>query len=167
MRGEIYGLIGPDGAGKSSLMKAIAGVLSYDGGSAEVFGTVVDSELAAEHVKRRLGFLPQGLGLNLYPELSVEENVDFFARLRLVPERDLTERKARLLAMTRLDRFRDRPMKHLSGGMKQKLGLICTLIHEPELAILDEPTTGVDPVSRRDFWAILTELVQERGMTAL
>jgi len=166
-QGEIYGLIGPDGAGKSSLMKVIAGVLSYEAGAVEVFGVQVDSEPAAERIKQRLGFLPQGLGLNLYPELSVEENVDFFARLRLVPERDLTDRKARLLAMTRLDRFRDRPMKHLSGGMKQKLGLICTLIHEPELAILDEPTTGVDPVSRRDFWAILTELVQERGMTAL
>src|SRR5574341_121239 len=166
-KGEIYGLIGPDGAGKSSLMKAIAGVLTYDGGAVEVFGTLVDSERAAERVKQRIGFLPQGLGLNLYPDLSVEENIDFFARLRLVPDRELAERKHQFLAMTRLDKFRDRAMKNLSGGMKQKLGLICTLIHEPELAILDEPTTGVDPVSRRDFWAILTELVQERGMTAL
>lgn len=165
--GEIYGLIGPDGAGKSSLMKAIAGVLTYDDGEVEVFGVKVDSESAAEQIKHRIGFLPQGLGLNLYPDLSVEENIDFFARLRLVPERELAERKAKLLAMTRLDKFRDRAMKHLSGGMKQKLGLICALIHEPELAILDEPTTGVDPVSRRDFWAILTELIQERGMTAL
>jgi ABC-2 type transport system ATP-binding protein len=148
-------------------MKVIAGVLAYEGGSAEVFGTVVDSEGAAEQVKQRIGFLPQGLGLNLYPELSVEENIDFFARLRLVPEVELRERKARLLAMTRLDRFRDRPMKQLSGGMKQKLGLICTLIHEPELAILDEPTTGVDPVSRRDFWAILAEWQGAKGMTAL
>lgn len=166
-RGEIYGLIGPDGAGKSSLMKAIAGVLSYEAGEVEVFGVKVDSEQAAERVKHRMGFLPQGLGLNLYPELSVEENIDFFARLRLVPERELMERKAHLLAMTRLDRFRDRAVKHLSGGMKQKLGLICTLIHEPELAILDEPTTGVDPLSRRDFWTILGELLQQRGMTAL
>ncbi len=166
-RGEIYGLIGPDGAGKSSLMKAIAGVLTYDSGSVEVCGTVVDSERTAERVKQRLGFLPQGLGLNLYPDLSVEENIDFFARLRLVPEQELTTRKRRLLSMTRLDKFRDRAMRNLSGGMKQKLGLICTLIHEPELAILDEPTTGVDPVSRRDFWAILAELLQEKGMTAL
>ena len=166
-RGEIYGLIGPDGAGKSSLMKAIAGVLTYEGGSAEVFGTIVDSERAAEQVKQRIGFLPQGLGLNLYPELSVEENIDFFARLRLVPDAELRERKARLLGMTRLDRFRGRLMKQLSGGMKQKLGLICTLIHEPELAILDEPTTGVDPVSRRDFWAILSEWQRAKGMTAL
>ncbi|HET6678136.1 MAG TPA: ATP-binding cassette domain-containing protein, partial [Nitrospira sp.] len=166
-QGEIYGLIGPDGSGKSSLMKAIAGVLSYEGGVVEVFGTSVDSEFAAEQVKPQIGFLPQGLGLNLYPELSVEENIDFFARLRLVPEQKLTERKTRLLAVTRLDKFRHRAMKHLSGGMKQKLGLICTLIHEPQLAILDEPTTGVDPVSRRDFWAILAELIHTKGMTAL
>lgn len=166
-RGEIYGLIGPDGAGKSSVMKALAGVLQYEGGSAEVFGTVVDSERAAEQVKPRIGFLPQGLGLNLYPELSVEENIDFFAKLRLVPEAELRERKGRLLAITRLDHFRGRLMKQLSGGMKQKLGLICTLIHEPELAILDEPTTGVDPVSRRDFWAILAEWQSVNGMTAI
>ena len=166
-KGEIYGLIGPDGSGKSSLMKAIAGVLTYDGGSVEVFGTRVDSERAAERIKPKIGFLPQGLGLNLYPELSIEENIDFFAHLRLVPDKDLAERKTKLLAMTRLERFRDRPMKNLSGGMKQKLGLICTLIHEPELAILDEPTTGVDPVSRRDFWSILAELLEETGMTAL
>jgi ABC-2 type transport system ATP-binding protein len=166
-RGQIYGLIGPDGSGKSSLMKAIAGVLTYDEGTVEVFGTLVDSERAAERVKQRIGFLPQGLGLNLYPDLSVEENIDFFARLRLVPEQELARRKARLLTMTRLEKFRDRAMKNLSGGMKQKLGLICTLIHEPELAVLDEPTTGVDPVSRRDFWSILAELQQEKGMTAL
>ncbi|WP_455244052.1 ATP-binding cassette domain-containing protein [Petrachloros mirabilis] len=165
--GEVYGLIGPDGAGKSSLMKAIAGVLTYDAGTVDVFGTAMDSERHAERVKPRLGFLPQGLGLSLYPQLTVEENIDFFAQLRLVRDQELSERKARLLAMTRLERFRDRPMKNLSGGMKQKLGLICTLIHEPDLAILDEPTTGVDPVSRREFWAILAELMQEKGMTAL
>jgi ABC-type multidrug transport system ATPase subunit len=165
--GEIYGLIGPDGAGKSSLMKAIAGVLTYEAGCVEVFGARVDSERSAERIKDRIGFMPQGLGLNLYPELSVEENIDFFARLRLVPEEALRERKRHLLAMTRLEPFRDRPMKQLSGGMKQKLGLICTLVHEPALVILDEPTTGVDPVSRRDFWAILAQLLRERGMTAL
>ncbi|BCO31281.1 ABC transporter ATP-binding protein [Thiohalobacter sp. COW1] len=166
-RGEIFGLIGPDGAGKSSLMKTIAGVLAFDAGDLEVFGVRLDSEAAAERIKHRLGFMPQGLGLNLYPELSVEENVDFFARLRLVADQELAERKAKLLAMTRLDKFRDRPMKQLSGGMKQKLGLVCTLIHEPALIVLDEPTTGVDPVSRRDFWMILSELVAEKGITAL
>jgi ABC-2 type transport system ATP-binding protein len=165
--GEIYGLIGPDGAGKSSLMKAIAGVLAFESGSLEVFGTQVDSERTAELVKGRLGFMPQGLGLNLYRDLSVEENIDFFAQLRQVPVKALVERKRKLLAMTRLDRFLERPMKQLSGGMKQKLGLVCTLIHEPDLVILDEPTTGVDPVSRRDFWAILAELLRERGITAL
>lgn len=165
--GEIYGLIGPDGAGKSSLMKAIAGVLSFEGGEVQVFGIKIDSEAAAEKIKGRIGFMPQGLGLNLYAELSVEENIDFFAQLREVPPELLVQRKCQLLTMTRLEEFRDRPMKQLSGGMKQKLGLVCTLIHEPELIILDEPTTGVDPVSRRDFWAILAELLRERGITAL
>jgi ABC-2 type transport system ATP-binding protein len=165
--GEIYGLIGPDGAGKSSLMKAIAGVQTYDAGQVEVFGIPLASEEAAEAIKGRIGFMPQGLGLNLYPELSIEENIDFFARLRMVPEAELARRKRRLLRMTRLEPFRDRPMKNLSGGMKQKLGLVCTLIHEPELVILDEPTTGVDPVSRRDFWAILAQLLRERGMAAV
>jgi ABC-type multidrug transport system ATPase subunit len=166
-RGEIYGLVGADGAGKSSLMKAIAGVLSFDGGTVDVFGTRIDSARAAEKVKDRIGFLPQGLGLNLYPDLSIDENVDFFGRLRLVPGPELAERKRLLLEMTRLDTFRDRPMRQLSGGMKQKLGLVCTLIHEPDLVILDEPTTGVDPVSRRDFWAILGKLLEEKGITAL
>lgn len=165
--GEIYGLIGPDGAGKSTLMKALAGVLEYDSGLVEVFGIPVKTERDAEKIKAGIGFMPQGLGLNLYPELSIEENIDFFARLRLVSENDLESRKNHLLAMTRLDRFRNRPMKNLSGGMKQKLGLICSLIHEPDLIILDEPTTGVDPVSRRDFWAILASLIWERGMTAI
>lgn len=166
-RGELYGLIGPDGAGKSSLMKAVAGVLTFDSGSLEVFGIPIESDKAAELIKDRIGFMPQGLGLNLYPELSIEENIDFFARLRAVDERALKERKSHLLSITRLEKFRSRPMKQLSGGMKQKLALACTLIHEPELIILDEPTTGVDPVSRRDFWAILSKLQQERGVTAL
>jgi len=166
-RGEIYGLIGPDGSGKSSMMKAIAGVLAFEQGQLQVFNVRLDSEAAAERVKERLGFMPQGLGLNLYADLSVEENIDFFAQLRLVTPDQLAERKQKLLKMTRLEPFRDRAMKNLSGGMKQKLGLICTLIHQPELVILDEPTTGVDPVSRRDFWAILAELLQEHGMTAL
>jgi len=165
--GEIYGLIGPDGAGKSTLMKAIAGVLTYDSGQLTVFGERIDSEAAAEKIKNRIGFMPQGLGLNLYGDLSVEENIDFFAQLRDVPNELLAKRKKRLLAMTRLEPFVKRPMKQLSGGMKQKLGLVCTLIHEPALIILDEPTTGVDPVSRRDFWAILATLLREKGITAL
>ncbi len=114
--GEIYGLVGADGAGKSSLMKAVAGVLAFDAGIVEVFGTRVDNERSAEQVKRRIGFLPQGLGLNLYPDLSIEENVDFFGRLRSVPAAELLERKRQLLEMTRLDSFRARPMRQLSGA---------------------------------------------------
>jgi ABC-2 type transport system ATP-binding protein len=166
-KGEMYGLIGPDGAGKSSLMKSIAGVLAYDGGRVEVFGQHVDSEASAEVIKSRLGLMPQGLGLNLSADLSIEENIDYFASMRQVPADQLAERKERFLVMTRLDKFRGRPMKQLSGGMKQKLGLICSLIHMPELIVLDEPTTGVDPVSRRDFWSILSELTRAEGMTAL
>jgi ABC-type multidrug transport system ATPase subunit len=165
--GEIYGLIGPDGAGKSSLLKAVAGVMSFDGGLVDVLGIRVDSENSAERIKDRIGFMPQGLGQNLYHELSVEENIDFFAGSRLVRAEHARERKGRLLEMTRLSPFRHRLVKDLSGGMKQKLGLICTLIHEPRLVILDEPTTGVDPVSRRDFWGILGLLLRERTLTAL
>lgn len=166
-KGSLFGLIGSDGAGKSSTMKTVAGVMSYEAGSVDVFGERLDSEAAAERIKLRLGFMPQGLGQNLYPDLSIDENINFFARLRLVKSEDLVQRKEKLLRMTRLDKFRDRAMKNLSGGMKQKLGLVCTLIHEPDLVILDEPTTGVDPVSRRDFWAILAELLAEKGITAL
>ncbi len=166
-RGEIFGIIGPDGAGKSTLMKTIAGVLACERGEVEVFDVRLDSERAAERIKDRIGFMPQGLGVSLYPELSVEENMAFFASLRGIRGRQYDERKAKLLAMTRLDRFPRRPMKHLSGGMKQKLALACTLIHEPQLIILDEATTGVDPVSRRDFWTILAELLRDRGVTAI
>lgn len=165
--GEVFGLIGPDGSGKSSLIRAIAGVRKYDTGLITVFGTRIESERSAEKIKSRIGLMPQGLGNNLYSELSIDENIDYFAGLRMVPKRTLRERKEQLLAMTRLTEFRDRPMKQLSGGMKQKLGLVCTLIHQPQLVLLDEPTTGVDPVSRRDFWSILTNLVHESGMTAI
>ncbi|RUM93207.1 MAG: ABC transporter ATP-binding protein [Thiomicrospira sp.] len=165
--GEIYGLIGPDGAGKSSLMQAIAGVLTYNSGDLCVFGTLIDSEKSAEKIKHRIGFMPQGLGLNLYPDLSIEENIDFFANLRGVSSDLLQQRKEMLLSVAKLTPFKTRPMKNLSGGMKQKLGLVCTLIHQPELIILDEPTTGVDPISRRDFWEMLNRLVMDEGMTAL
>ena len=165
--GEIYGLIGPDGAGKSSLLKAVAGILSFDSGTLDVFGVRLDSERACERIKDRIGLMPQGLGQNLYGDLSVEENIDYFGGLRLLGAEELSQRKESLLRSTRLEAFRDRPMKNLSGGMKQKLGLVCTLIHQPKLVILDEPTTGVDPVSRREFWAILDRLLAENGTTAL
>ena len=166
-RGVLFGFIGPDGAGKSTLLKIIAGILTYDQGELEVLGQKVRNEREAEIVKPKLCLMPQGLGVNLYQELSVEENLDFFGRLRLVPENELSLRKMELLKLTGLLPFRDRRAKHLSGGMKQKLALICSLIHEPELIILDEPTTGVDPVSREDFWTLLAHLVAERGVTAL
>ncbi|MBC3936643.1 ABC transporter ATP-binding protein [Undibacterium sp. CY7W] len=165
--GEIYGLIGPDGAGKSSLLKAVAGVLAHDEGELRVFSQLINTEADSELIKDRIGLMPQGLGQNLYGDLSVEENIDYFGGLRLLSAEALRERKEALLKSTRLERFRDRPMKNLSGGMKQKLGLVCTLIHEPKLVILDEPTTGVDPVSRREFWSILSRLLQEKGITAL
>lgn len=165
--GEIYGLIGPDGAGKSSLLKSVAGVLAHDSGDLQVFGTLINSEKSSELIKDRIGLMPQGLGQNLYGDLSVDENIDYFGGLRLLSKTELSERKETLLRSTRLERFRDRPMKNLSGGMKQKLGLVCTLIHEPQLVILDEPTTGVDPVSRREFWSILARLLKEKGITAL
>lgn len=165
--GKMFGLIGPDGAGKSSLLKIMAGVLSYDQGSISVFGNQLDSDTNLEFAKEKLGFMPQGLGLNLYGDLSIEENIDFFARLKLVSDEELKSRKEKLLKITRLEKFKDRPMKHLSGGMKQKLGLVCSLIHGPKLIILDEPTTGVDPVSRRDFWSILHELVLSENLSAV
>ncbi|MBA2849502.1 ABC-2 type transport system ATP-binding protein [Thermosulfuriphilus ammonigenes] len=166
-KGEIFGLIGPDGAGKSSLLKIIAGVLSHDEGQVIVLSQPLASEEDAEAIKGRLGFMPQGLGLHLYPELTVEENLRFFAELRLVPEKEYYRRRERLLAITRLAPYPDRKVKDLSGGMKQKLGLACTLIHQPELIILDEPTTGVDPLSRQELWAIVAELVAERELTAV
>ncbi|MBO1923996.1 ATP-binding cassette domain-containing protein [Thiomicrorhabdus sp. 6S3-12] len=165
--GEIYGLIGPDGAGKSTLMQAVSGVLRFEKGEITVFGEKIDSEASANRIKRQLGFMPQGLGLNLYPDLSIDENIDFFANLRGVAPEILHTRKAKLLDVAGLSSFKNRAMKNLSGGMKQKLGLVCTLIHQPRLLILDEPTTGVDPVSRRDFWEMLNQLVREEGMTAL
>lgn len=166
-KGELFGLVGPDGSGKSSVLKTLAGVLSFESGSVKVFDQAITSAKTAENIKARIGFMPQGLGQNLYRDLTVEENIDFFAQLRLVDKKQLVEQKNRLLQMTRLAPFKNRPMKKLSGGMKQKLGLICTLIHSPELIILDEPTTGVDPVSRSDFWAILSQLIQEQQVTAI
>ena len=161
-RGEIYGLIGPDGAGKSSLMKAIAGVLAFESGSLEVLGIQIDSERTAELVKGRLGFMPQGLGLNLYGDLSVEENIDFFAQLREVPSRLLAERKSRLLAMTRLDRFLDRPMKQLSGGMKQKLLIAIAISKESDTLIFDEPTANLDPKGRESFYQLLESIKEDK-----
>lgn len=161
--GEIFGLIGPDGAGKSTLLHIIAGILKPDSGAASVVGENVLKK--PERVKNSIGFLPQGLGLALAQELSVEENINYFAQINRVEAKKREERKNLLLKKTQLEAFRDRPAKNLSGGMQQKLALCCTLIHEPKLILLDEPTTGVDPISRRDLWLLLNDMVETSGVT--
>ncbi|MFH1305179.1 MAG: ATP-binding cassette domain-containing protein [Candidatus Omnitrophota bacterium] len=162
-RGMIFGLIGPDGAGKSTLIHLITGVLGATGGKVSVLGK--DVLRYPESIKTSIGFLPQGLGLALAQELSVDENINFFAEINHVDIASREKRKDILLKSTQLDAFRDRPAKNLSGGMKQKLALCCTLIHEPELVFLDEPTTGVDPISRRDLWTIINTMVKEKNLT--
>jgi ABC-2 type transport system ATP-binding protein len=164
-RGEVFGLIGPDGAGKTSVLQILAGVLRANAGAATVAG--IDVLRDPEGVKDRIGYMPQGLGLNLYDSLTVGENIEFFRELRRVPRAPYQDNRDRLLRMTRLAPFLDRPAGALSGGMRQKLALICTLIHLPDVLLLDEPTTGVDPISRRDFWTIVHTLVVGRGVTVL
>jgi ABC-2 type transport system ATP-binding protein len=164
-RGEVFGLIGPDGAGKTSIIQILAGVLSAKTGKAFVAGT--DAIANPEGVKEIIGYMPQGIGLNLYDSLSVEENIEYFRDLRGVPAQVFQQNRDRLLTMTRLGPFLSRQARHLSGGMRQKLALICTLVHLPDILFLDEPTTGVDPISRRDFWQIIHNLVQKRQVTVL
>lgn len=161
-RGEVFGLVGPDGAGKTTTLRLLTGLLDANGGRAVVAGFPV-AEKPAE-VRDRIGYMAQKFGL--YGDLTVEENMDFYADLFAVNPAELEPLKLRLLAMTRMAEFRGRPAAKLSGGMKQKLALMCTLLHKPRILLLDEPTNGVDPVSRRDFWIILDELVRE-GMTLL
>ncbi|MFN2110341.1 MAG: ATP-binding cassette domain-containing protein [Anaerolineae bacterium] len=155
--GELFGLVGPDGAGKTTTLRLLAGLLNITDGSAQVAG--YDLARHAEAVKPRIGYMAQRF--SLYGELSVLENLDFFSELYDVQVKGLAERKAKLLAFAGLTEFQDRRAKYLSGGMKKKLALACTLIHQPEILLLDEPTTGVDPVSRREFWDILTNLYLE------
>ena len=164
-RGEIFGLIGPDGAGKTSIIQILAGVLNAHRGSATVDGIDVNAE--PESVKSRVGYMPQGLGANLYENLTAAENIEFFRELRDVPAKAYEQNRAELLRMTRLGPFISRRARELSGGMRQKLALICTLIHLPDVILLDEPTTGVDPISRQDFWQIIRRLVLERKVTVL
>jgi len=166
--GVMAGLIGPDGVGKSSLLALIAGARALQSGHIDVLGGDMASARFRAEVCPRIAYMPQGLGKNLYPTLSVFENVDFFGRLfghdRIERERRITD----LLNATGLAAFADRPAGKLSGGMKQKLGLCCALIHDPDLLILDEPTTGVDPLSRRQFWALIDDIRAERpGMSVL
>ncbi|BCX87659.1 ABC-2 type transport system ATP-binding protein [Methylomarinovum tepidoasis] len=161
--GAVTGLIGPDGAGKTTLMRLIAGLLAPDGGRIVVFGTDVATDPA--RVQAQLGYMPQRFGL--YEDLTVQENLDLYADLQSVPLPERPQRYARLLHMTGLAPFTARLAGRLSGGMKQKLGLACVLVGRPRLLLLDEPTVGVDPVSRRELWQILYTQVREQGLTVL
>jgi len=158
--GEIFGIVGPDGAGKSTLLRLIAGILVPGEGSVEIRG--VNVQRNPYLIKENLAYMPQRFGL--YEDLTVEENIYFFGRLFGVSAGDIRKRLPRLYEFSRLEPFRDRPAGKLSGGMKQKLGLACCLVHRPGLILLDEPTNGVDPVSRREFWEILYGLLSE-GVT--
>jgi ABC-2 type transport system ATP-binding protein len=158
--GEIFGLVGPDGAGKTTTMRMLTGILAPGAGTAEVAGFDVRRE--SEPLKEHIGYMSQRFGL--YPDLSVMENLDFYADIYSVPAADRAARTERLLGFSNLTPFKQRLAGNLSGGMKQKLGLACALIHTPRVLFLDEPTNGVDPVSRRDFWRILYQLVRE-GVT--
>jgi drug efflux transport system ATP-binding protein len=160
--GAVFGLLGPDGAGKSTLIRMLATVLPPDGGDALVFGESVAS--APRRVTPRIGYMSQRF--SMYPDLTVAENLEFFATIRAVPPQVRRERAGALLVSMGLAEFADRQAQYLSGGMKQKLMLAATLMHEPDLLLLDEPTTGVDPVSRREFWRIIAGL-HRQGKTVL
>ncbi len=155
---KMIGLIGPDGVGKSTLLGIIAGVRRLQSGHVQVLGGNISDARFRTAVSSRVAYLPQGLGKNLYPTLSIFENVDFFGRLFGQSREERESRISDLLASTDLISFRDRPAGKLSGGMKQKLGLCCSLIHDPDLLILDEPTTGVDPLARRQFWELIARI---------
>ena len=158
--GEIFGLVGPDGAGKTTTLRMLCGLLDPTEGSATVAGH--DTVREGQAVKDQIGYMAQRFGL--YQDLTVDENMTFYADLfGILGERRKTL-TAQLLRMTRMEEFRARQAGRLSGGMKQKLALMCTLLHRPQILFLDEPTNGVDPVSRRDFWAILYQLLKE-GIT--
>jgi ribosome-dependent ATPase len=160
--GVMVGLIGPDGVGKSSLLSMMSGARAVQEGRVEVLGGDIANKAHRESIYARIAYMPQGLGRNLYPTLSVFENVDFFGRLFGHDKQERERRIAELLRSTGLSPFADRPAGKLSGGMKQKLGLCCALIHDPDLLILDEPTTGVDPLSRRQFWELIDDIRQDR-----
>ncbi len=160
--GEVFGLIGPDGAGKTTLMRAVCTLLAPDEGEIKVAGRDVTRHIA--ETRTILGYMPQRF--SLYQDLTVEQNLNFFAELFQVPEQEKESRLRQLYHFSRLEPFRNREAGALSGGMKQKLALSCALIHTPEVLVLDEPTFGVDPVSRKEFWDILRSIRQE-GTTIL
>lgn len=159
-KGELFGLVGPDGSGKTTLMKILYGVENKDDGILKIFS--LDSDKSRTEINKKLGYLSQRF--SLYGDLTINENIEFFARIHGI--KDFQKRKNDLLEFTRLTKFQNRLVDKLSGGMKQKTALACALIHSPEILILDEPTNGVDPVSRRDFWSILAEL-QKQGITII
>jgi ABC-2 type transport system ATP-binding protein len=159
-QGEIFGLVGPDGAGKTTTLRVLCALMEPTEGSASVAGHDVVREPQA--VKDQIGYMAQRFGL--YGDLTVQENMDFYADLFDITGPVRSELSARLLHMTRMEPFTGRQASRLSGGMKQKLALMCTLLHKPRILFLDEPTNGVDPVSRRDFWAILYQLLKD-GIT--
>jgi len=161
-RGEVFGLLGPDGAGKTTLLRMLVGILAPTAGEARVLGHDVRQE--PEAARARVGYVSQRF--SLYGDLTVAENLRYFADVHGVPPAERRRREERVLDFSRLGPFRSRLAQDLSGGMKQKLALSCALMHQPEALFLDEPTTGVDPVSRRDFWKILAQLVAE-GITVL
>jgi len=156
--GEMFGFVGPDGAGKTTTLRIMCGLLNPDGGTVSLFQKNITEE--RKEIQSQIGYLSQKF--SLYGDLSVDENIEFFAEIHNV--KDYKKRRDELLDFTKLKPFRDRLADKLSGGMKQKLALACSLIHQPEILFLDEPTTGVDPVSRRDFWKILSNLLKE-GIT--
>jgi ABC-2 type transport system ATP-binding protein len=161
-RGEMFGLVGADGAGKSTTIRMLCTLVLPSAGEARILG--MDTVKQAGNIKEKIGYVAERF--NLYPTLTAEENLSFFARLRNLPREVREERMKELLQFCRLEPFRKRQAQHLSGGMQKKLALACSLIHEPEVVFLDEPTTGVDPVSRRDFWRIIADFLA-RGITVL
>lgn len=161
-QGELFGLVGPDGAGKTTTLRMLAGVLKPSAGDAEISGVSVVRD--PERVKHDIAYMSQRFGL--YADLTVIENLQFYADLYQVPQRDRLTRLERLFKFSNLEPFQDRLAGNLSGGMKQKLGLSCALIHQPKVLLLDEPTFGVDPVSRRDLWMIVHEMVAA-GVTVI
>jgi ABC-2 type transport system ATP-binding protein len=161
--GELTALIGPDGAGKTTLMRLTAGLLRPGSGTLQVLG--LDVTLNPQRVQDRISYMPQRFGL--YEDLSVAENLDLYAELHGVSAEERAQRYPQLMQMTALEPFKQRLAGRLSGGMKQKLGLACALVRSPELLLLDEPTVGVDPLSRRELWEIVLHLVADQGLTVL